>query len=303
MQFRAPVLHTLELAEDVTKIFTEFQNNTKLETLVIPTSVKTIAKGAFQNCTALQTVHIQGVQKIDQHTFRGCTSLQTIIFDKTVVDIAEGAFANCTSLVKLYLPHTLQKIGSLAFQNCTLLNALDFGKSKRIAIAENAFQNCSALHIATLPPFADVADNAFAHCTKLMGRAVPKLTDIVKNEKMYEATCGEASRITWKYDTHSKSWEIISRVPSATFVEQEIADAEFFRGCQRFGKLPGGTVKRVFLQYNGSSVEYVMPENTEIKTVKAVGDATSIEAFLQLTCYASRAPVVRSKNFETYSAG
>ena len=275
MKFVQPNSRTFEFANGVTKINSEFENNQSLETIVIPTSVASIAAGAFKNCTALQAVLIQGVHTVTKDTFAGCTSLETIAFGESVVSIGEGAFENCKSLEVLYAPPTLQQIGPCAFANCTSLRAVKFSESEHITIACNAFQKCTSLNSATLPPGANVDSNAFSDCTSLIGTvADPKLLEYANDTRTYRVECGEASTIVWQEEENG-SWSISCCVNNVA--EQKTVDAHFFKGCQFIGDFPGGTLNCVYYHIDNKTTLYKMPSNTKLETVNGV----AVKDFLQ----------------------
>lgn len=60
---------------------TAFRANKKIETVIIPESVKKIPSHAFEYCTNLKTVVAHDkIEEIDSHAFRGCDKLETIDF-------------------------------------------------------------------------------------------------------------------------------------------------------------------------------------------------------------------------------
>ena len=67
-----------------------------LEQLEIPKNVEIIDSYAFQNCTKLWVVYINGpLKKLNFSLFRNCTSLNTIHIPSTVTEISRYAFDNC----------------------------------------------------------------------------------------------------------------------------------------------------------------------------------------------------------------
>jgi len=86
---------------------------------VIPDSVKTINKSAFERCTGLTSITISNsVKIIDDHAFEGCTGLSKVTILEGVTSINFMAFRNCNNLTEVYLPRALDVIGSYVFENC-----------------------------------------------------------------------------------------------------------------------------------------------------------------------------------------
>ncbi len=92
------------------------ENNTNIETLVIPNGIKTIGRDAF----------------------KGCTSLQKVTMPNTVTTISDGAFEGCNSLNEIMLSKNLMSIGGNAFTH--MPNIIYYGgKSDEKTEATNAF--------------------------------------------------------------------------------------------------------------------------------------------------------------------
>ncbi len=65
----------------------------------IPSSVTSISKDAFVNCTSLTSITIpDGVANIGDDAFYKCTSLTSIIIPDSVTNIGEAVFTGCSSL-------------------------------------------------------------------------------------------------------------------------------------------------------------------------------------------------------------
>ncbi|MBQ9832331.1 MAG: leucine-rich repeat protein [Clostridia bacterium] len=66
---------------------------------VVPSSVKTIAPYAFDNCTKLTFVKLpEGLMSIGENAFSMCTSLSAIVIPSTVTELGSNAFRNCSNL-------------------------------------------------------------------------------------------------------------------------------------------------------------------------------------------------------------
>lgn len=68
------------------------------------TTLGTIGKYAFQNCTNLSLLTIgKNIGTIGQYAFRGCSSLKELVIGDSVKTIAPSAFAGCTALTSISL--------------------------------------------------------------------------------------------------------------------------------------------------------------------------------------------------------
>lgn len=89
-----------------------------LETVVIPSNVKSVSWFAFCNCSKLTQVQWHdGIRELDNGAFQGCTALTKIPLPKSLQIIRADAFGKCVNLDfgNLVLPDRLQWIGDEAF--------------------------------------------------------------------------------------------------------------------------------------------------------------------------------------------
>ena len=84
-----------------------FANNTKIVTVVLPDSVKTVGESAFSGCTELTTVVMAGVTKTEgTNVFLRCSALTTVVVNGEAKFSRKTFFtdtANYTAQVKLYI--------------------------------------------------------------------------------------------------------------------------------------------------------------------------------------------------------
>lgn len=70
-----------------------FKNNTDLEVVYLPNTVKSIEKGAFSGCNKLKAVFVDdGLVEIGEKAFSNCDNLKLVKLSQTVNTIAEDAF-------------------------------------------------------------------------------------------------------------------------------------------------------------------------------------------------------------------
>ena len=83
---------------------------------VIPDGVAVIGAGAFENCSALQSVVIPDtVNRVEERAFKGCSSLRQAKLPQQVTHIGKEAFSGCCSMTNLNMPEKLVEIGEKAF--------------------------------------------------------------------------------------------------------------------------------------------------------------------------------------------
>ncbi len=112
----ADSLRRVVFAEDLQiRVLTGFANKSKLEEVVLPSSVQGIGMYAFKNCTSLVSVNLpEGLKSIYDGAFQMCSSLEEIKFPSTLESIQKYAFEG-THLQSLSLPENLDYVGFNAF--------------------------------------------------------------------------------------------------------------------------------------------------------------------------------------------
>ena len=168
----------------------------QIQSVTIPESVTSIGKSAFEDCSKLDSLIINGVatSMIGAYAFNGCTSLtslslvgsfQTIgdyafaycgmtslTINANITSIGEFAFSSC-SLTSLSLTGNVQKIGDYAFAYCTSLTSLSLTGNVQ-KIGDHAFYSCSSLNTVTFPKSpTSIGSHAFDSCTSLNPIEIP----------------------------------------------------------------------------------------------------------------------------------
>ena len=94
--------------------------NSNVESVVIPSTVETIEKGAFFGCVKLRSVVIgDGVENIATNAFFGCVKLTSVTIGSGVKSIGDSAFASCVNISAVYYTGTAAEWNAI---NVGLLN-------------------------------------------------------------------------------------------------------------------------------------------------------------------------------------
>ena len=108
--------------------------NLGIETLIVSSGIETIGKSAFASCWRLNSVELPtSLRTIEVGAFDGTYNLKSLVIPEGVKTIGNYAFRSCSSLQKLELPSTLDSIGNEAF---TYTNSL----SSVISRIQNPFE-------------------------------------------------------------------------------------------------------------------------------------------------------------------
>lgn len=123
-----------------------FENNSRIRSIILPSTVTSIGYRAFSECSNLQSINIpEGVTFIGADAFWKCSSLQSIDIPEGVTQINSLTFKGCTSLESVTLPSSLESLGMTAFAYCTSLKTVAFNSIPEVNIAcfSNASDSCT----------------------------------------------------------------------------------------------------------------------------------------------------------------
>lgn len=116
-----------------------FEGCSKLNRLILPSSITVCSEYMCKNCTSLTYVSAKNVQAVIDNAFAGCSSLSNIELDSVIA--IYDAFYGCSSLDSIKLPNTLQMLGngSYAFYESTHNIYFDGTKSEWENISKGNF--------------------------------------------------------------------------------------------------------------------------------------------------------------------
>ena len=151
-----------------------FAGCTSIKCLMLPATVTSIGRGAFEFCESLDTISFsEGLTNLGNACFLNCKKLKRIKIPDSVTCIGIQAFTNCSSLCELRFGKTLSSIESNAFYNCGALTSLEFPDAL-IELGPESFRNCSNLSsIIFGKGLKTIGGFAFASCTKLTALELP----------------------------------------------------------------------------------------------------------------------------------
>ncbi len=158
-----------------------FAGCTTVNSITIPSNIKSIGDHAFEGCTGLINATIPTtVSTVGDRAFTDCTGLKNVTISEGVKAIGEGAFFNCISLEEVVIPDTAEYVGSYAFYNCTSLTTATVG-TKAVSIGDYTFYNCLNLENVVIGYSVEsIGDYAFYNC--YLGRvSIPLATVSIGN--------------------------------------------------------------------------------------------------------------------------
>ncbi len=128
-----------------------FEDCTKITSITIPSSVKTIGYSAFSGCTGLTSITIpDGITTLESCVFNECLSLTSVAIPDSVISIGSNAFCNCTSLTSLTIPNGVTTIEDYTFSECSSLESINISDNIT-SIGNGAFFDCTSLANISIP--------------------------------------------------------------------------------------------------------------------------------------------------------
>jgi hypothetical protein len=283
-----------------------FSGNTKVTSVTIPSTVRTIGKFAFYRCTKLKSVTISKkaeLSSIGEQAFSGCTSLKEISINAETV--GEAAFYGCTSLSKVTFGNKVKEIGDYAFQD-TALKSITFGKNIT-TIGDYVLSRCTKLEKIVIGENVTTLGGNIAS-----GENITSIT--VKSEKLKFENCGDAgSAPFW-----GLSEEVRIKVPDGKseaygflwtqgwvgedgYVRFEIDSGNaYMTGICKEGKTPSGAVKiPATFTYNGVKYKVekigIFSDNKKITSVEIPSTVTEISDMAFSACNKLKSVTISKK--------
>ena len=173
-------LKSIIISEGIESVGKLVSNNMNLLALYLPSTLKTIKDGAFNDCRGIEELHIadiemwcslffdyplsnplahsaelyvngkifseipEGVTEIKQYCFFWYNGLKELKLPSSLKSIGDSAFARCMNLEYVEFNEGLETIGNGAFQTCAGLSEIVLGKNVQ-SVGENAFSECENL--------------------------------------------------------------------------------------------------------------------------------------------------------------
>ncbi|MGI5083621.1 leucine-rich repeat domain-containing protein [Treponema putidum] len=152
-----------------------FSSRKKLETIIIPDTVKKVGRYVFNFCDKLKNISLsKTITSIAEGMFSSCESLEEFIIPDHITNIERSAFSQ-SGLKSIYLPDRITfrsksffeeyEISSYVFSKCKKLQEV-FLPSSITVIGNEMFSGCTSLRKIILPEgLTKIGENAFADCS------------------------------------------------------------------------------------------------------------------------------------------
>ena len=128
------------IADDGHKELTVVNIPAQIEVGGIAYQVTEIGKYAFYNCSRITTLTLPTtIKTIEEYAFSGCGNINEFIIQEGCEAIGERAFSDMFNLQKVELPSTLTSIGNYAFYDCSNLESVVSHIQMPFAISDQTF--------------------------------------------------------------------------------------------------------------------------------------------------------------------
>ena len=166
-----------------------FSNNSKITSITIPETVRTIGSNAFSGCVNLKTVVLsENLDRIEDSAFYNCRQLKEIEIPNTVSYIGPQAFYYCNNLQKINIPTNLTTIYQGTFFQCYNIKEVTIPSNVR-NIQPEAFYGCTSLKKVNLNEgLVSISSGAFYNCYNLTEIVLPTTIRNLTNSTFYQCT-------------------------------------------------------------------------------------------------------------------
>ena len=162
----------------------------------------------------LNTIIPNSVTSISRYAFEGCSGLTNIIIPNSVTSIGHFAFECCTGLTSIEIPDSVESIESCVFYNCSGLTSIEIPNSV-VSIGYSAFEACSGLTSIEIPDsVVSIGKSVFEGCNNITRMVLPFIGDNLNNptEVYLGYFFGARDRFNNHFPSSLKSVQITKKV-------------------------------------------------------------------------------------------
>ena len=235
-----------EIAEYAFLHYTTDEQESTLQSVIIPKSVKTIGPYAFSGCTSLTSVIIpNSVTEISGFAFSGCESLATINIPNSVTKIKNCAFGYNPSLTSVTLP-PIADVSYSVFAGCenlTEINGEYASADKRCWIVDGKLKLFlpAGLTKYSIPSnVTTIGEYAFAGCEKLTDITIPNGVRIIEGSAF--ARCTDLTEVNLPNsvtEIGSGAFSGCTGIESFTIPDGITIEQNFLSGCTNLRNIYG----------------------------------------------------------------
>ncbi|MBQ7907240.1 MAG: leucine-rich repeat protein [Clostridia bacterium] len=151
-----------------------FEDCASLESVYYSSAVLDISGSGFKNATALTTINMSKIRRVDSEGFYGCKNLK-ITLSSILLSIGDRAYYECIYTDStLTVPSTVYAIGTEAFSSWRHLEKIIFEGDSVSYLGDGAFKDLFNIKSITIPTVKEsMGEGIFAGCYGLESITVP----------------------------------------------------------------------------------------------------------------------------------
>lgn len=247
-----------------------FEGCSALTSVELPSTLQTIAAGAFKNAGLKSVKTGDGVAQIASEAFEGNKALADVTLGNNVAKIGKDAFKDCVALKKISIPASVVDFSGASFNGCTALEtiAVDSNNAtyksvgsavytldgEKLIIAGTAKSTTIAIDEGTKV----IAANAFDLAPKAVAIAFPSTLVNVEGNALevtewYKAVSGAVYAGSVLYKVKGDVADLVVKEGTKT-----IADGAVNNAAVKTVVLPSTLVEIGKAAFEGSSIEKVI---------------------------------------------
>ena len=196
---------------------------------VIPDTVETVGRAAFQWCETLTGISIPAsVRNIDNRALYGCLALRDLKFSSAgnLLRIGADSFSRCACLRVVTIPESVRKICAGAFSECAYLWSINVPDGVT-CIADGTFFGCRMLSKFSLPDsVTEIRRYAFCGCRNLEGLKIPASVHTIGSYAFSECGRHEETKIP-------VTVRMLGHDVASVYVPEEIDDEDHLEEVKR----------------------------------------------------------------------
>ena len=150
--FRGTAITSFTYPKQITTAINAFQNCTKLTSVTLHGRVVSI--GGFEGCTALESIALpSSLKTVEPRAFVGCTALGELTLPESVTQICASAFRDCSTLTSVDFGGARVTVDDLAFAGCDLLSEIKNADGVRVTYPTafpTRLRHCTALGLDSI---------------------------------------------------------------------------------------------------------------------------------------------------------
>ena len=227
------------------KVFGWREGYVNVEKITVPEGVTEIEEAAFIS-SELAEIHLpSSLKTIGKGAFMHCEYLRSIVIPDGVTEIAGNTFMHSHHLEEVHLPQHITRIGRLAFQGCEQLQKINLPADDSYEIGIGAFTDCRGLVDDT--GLLIIQNRLFAFHRDDDG----SLVEVDIPDTVTSVEYGVFNDYTWINITmpvHCPSWPVLGRTRKTAHPRSIIS----YSGCSlSFRGKDGEITAKVVLETNG----------------------------------------------------